>query len=133
MRVYIPVSAGDLIDRITILKLKQQNIPDAAKRANVETELDSLMAIRNCFPRLGERAVKMREKELAAQNAKLWQVEDRLRALEAAEDFGAEFVTAARSVYQTNDRRAAIKHQINMLVGSVLREEKWFSEGEGKT
>ena|ERR1700744_3381503 len=129
MRVYVPVPAGDLIDRITILKIKKANIPDAGQRANVAGELDSLIAIRACFPRLGGKDVKACERELLAQNRKLWAIEDRLRALEAKQDFGKAFVAAARSVYRTNDRRAALKREINALTGSQLREEKWFSPG----
>ena len=127
MRVYIPVSAGDLIDRITILTIKKANIPDKAKRANVDRELEALVAIRACFPKLGGRAVKARERQLFAQNSRLWQVEDELRALESRGEFGKAFVAAARKVYKTNDRRALLKRQIDGLVGSALREEKWFS------
>jgi uncharacterized protein DUF6165 len=127
MRVYIPVSAGDLIDRITILRIKKASIPDAGKLANVETELDSLLAIRACFPKLLERDVKAKEKLLQKENRTLWAVEDKLRLLETGGDFGPAFVKAARSVYQTNDRRAALKREIDALVGSALREEKWFS------
>ena len=127
MRVYIPVSAGDLIDRITILKIKKANIPDPKKLANIDTELDSLTAIRACFPKLLGKDVKATEKLLQKENRALWEIEDKLRALEAQSDFGPAFVTAARSVYQTNDRRAKLKREIDAMVGSVLREEKWFS------
>jgi len=127
MRVYIPISAGDLIDRITILTIKKSHIPDPAKLANVDLELQSLAAIRNCFPKLLGRAVKAKEKLLHKQNATLWDTEDLLRALEAKKDFGAGFVAAARRVYRTNDRRARLKREIDALVGSALREEKWFS------
>jgi hypothetical protein len=127
MRVYIPVSAGDLIDRITILKIKKANIPDPKKLANVDTELDSLLAIRACFPKLLTKDVKVRERALQRENRALWAIEDKLRALEAKQEFSPAFVTAARSVYRTNDRRAALKREIDALVGSVLREEKWFS------
>ena len=127
MRVYIPVSAGDLIDRITILRIKQANIPDKKKLANIGTELDSLLAIRACFPKLLSAPVKAKEKLLQKENRTLWTLEDRLRALEAEQDFGPAFVKAARGVYRTNDRRAALKREIDALVGSALREEKWFS------
>jgi len=127
MRVYIPVSAGDLIDRITILRIKKAAIPDRKAVANVEQELDHLLAIRNCFPKLEARAVRARERELLRQNRALWRIEDRLRALEAKKDFGKSFVAAARKVYRTNDERARLKREINDLAGSALREEKWFS------
>ena len=127
MRVYIPVSAGDLIDRITILKIKKAKIPDPKQLANVDAELDSLLAIRACFPKLAGREVKERERALQKENHALWNVEDKLRAFEAEQHFGPAFVAAARSVYQTNDRRAKLKREIDALVGSALREEKWFS------
>jgi Family of unknown function (DUF6165) len=129
MRVFIPVSAGELIDRITILTIKKARIPDTRKLANVVNELDSLVAIRNCFPKLGGRAVKTKATALKKANETLWEIEDRLRALESAGDFGKSFVAQARAVYRTNDRRARLKREIDSLVGSVLREEKWFSKG----
>jgi len=127
VRVYIPVSAGDLIDRITILRIKKARIPDKAKLANVDQELQSLIAIRACFPKLLGRAVKARERQLHTENAILWDIEDLLRALESKKSFGKDFVAAARRVYRTNDRRARLKREIDALVGSALREEKWFS------
>ena len=129
MRVYIPISAGDLIDRITILKVKKVSIPDKRALANVVHELGHLVAIRACFPRLGGAAIRARERELLKQNRALWKVEDRLRALEAKQDFGKAFVAAARQVYRTNDERARLKREINDLAGSALREEKWFGKG----
>ncbi len=129
MRVYIPISAGDLIDRITILRIKKASIPDAKALANVRIELDHLLAIRACFPKLGSRAIRAKERDLAKQNRALWRIEDRLRAFEVRQDFGKAFVAAARLVYRTNDERARLKRQINDLAGSALREEKWFSCG----
>ncbi len=121
MRVYIPISAGDLIDRITILQIKMERIPEAA------VVLDHLAAIRNCFARLVSDEVREKERGLRSANESLWEVENILRALEARKDFGAEFVSAARRVYLGNDERAALKREINELAGSALREEKWFS------
>ncbi|MBL6854022.1 MAG: hypothetical protein ISS15_11840 [Alphaproteobacteria bacterium] len=128
MRVYIPVSAGDLIDRITILEIKKVRIPDRKKLANVENELQSLIAIRNCFPKLQQKAIRAKERQLSKANQVLWDTEDEIRALEARESFDKVFVAAARRVYRTNDQRAKLKAQINALAGSALREEKWFSE-----
>jgi len=127
MRVYVPTSAGDLIDRITILKIKKARIPDKAKRVNVEAELQSLVAIRNCFPKLGSAAIRAKERQLHKQNAALWNCENRVRALARKKDFGEDFVASARRIYATNDKRAQLKRQINVLAGSALREEKWFS------
>lgn len=127
MRVYIPVSAGDLIDRITILRIKKSAIPDRRAVANVVQELDHLLAIRNCFPPLSSAAIRLRERALFRHNRVLWRIEDRLRALEAKKNFGSAFVAAARRIYRTNDERARLKREINDLAGSALREEKWFS------
>ena len=129
MRVYIPVSAGDLIDRITILRIKQAEIPDKAVAASIAQELEHLIAIRNCFPKLGVRAVMAKERQLLKQNRTLWDTENELRALENQRDFGKRFVAAARRVYRTNDERARLKREVNDLAGSALREEKWFSQG----
>jgi hypothetical protein len=128
MRVYIPVSAGDLIDRITILQIKKEHIPDRAKLANVDNELQSLLAIRNCFPKLAAKVIRAKERQLYKANKILWDTEDEIRALEACRQFDKAFVASARRVYRTNDRRAKLKQQINTLAGSVLREEKWFSQ-----
>jgi hypothetical protein len=127
MRVYVPVSAGDLIDRITILQIKKLRIPDKSKRANVEAELQALIAIRNCFPKLSTAAIRAKEKQLHKQNRTLWDTENKVRTLERKKDFNKTFVASARRIYNTNDRRAELKRQINVLAGSVLREEKWFS------
>jgi len=128
MRVYIPISAGDLIDRITILEIKKAHVPDRRKLANIDNELQSLVAIRNCFPKLAGKALRAKERGLRKANQVLWDTEDEIRALDARKDFGKAFVAAARRVYRTNDQRAKLKREINALTGSALREEKWFSE-----
>jgi hypothetical protein len=127
MRVYIPVSAGDLIDRITILEIKKQRIPDRAQRGNVEAELQALIAIRNCFPKLSGPAIRAKEKALHKHNQTLWNTENKVRSLARKRDFGKTFVASAQRIYATNDQRAALKRKINELAGSILREEKWFS------
>jgi hypothetical protein len=128
MRVYIPVSAGDLIDRITILQIKKEHIPDPRKLVNVDNELQSLIAIRNCFPRLAAKLIRTKERQLYKANKILWDTEDEIRALESRGSFDKAFIASARRVYRTNDRRAKLKREINTLAGSVLREEKWFSQ-----
>jgi Family of unknown function (DUF6165) len=128
MRVYVPVSAGDLIDRITILRIKMEQIPDAATVARIGDELEHLTAIRNCFAKLNSSAVAEKETSLQAANKALWDAENRVRALDAKNDFGGEFVTSARSIYRGNGERAKLKREINDLAGSALREEKWFSD-----
>jgi hypothetical protein len=127
MRVYIPVSAGDLIDRITILQIKMERIPETDVVESIADELDHLVAIRTCFGKLGSAEIMGKERSLRAANESLWEMENTLRALEAKKDFGADFVAAARRVYLGNDQRAALKREIDELSGSALREEKWFS------
>ncbi|HLJ51782.1 MAG TPA: DUF6165 family protein [Rhizomicrobium sp.] len=128
MRVYVPVSAGDLIDRITILRIKMEQIPDAATVARIGDELEHLTAIRNCFAKLNTPAIAEKETALHAANKTLWDAENRVRVLEAKSDFGTDFVAAARSIYRGNGERAQLKREINELAGSALREEKWFSD-----
>ncbi|MBV9045858.1 MAG: hypothetical protein JO348_04710 [Alphaproteobacteria bacterium] len=127
MRVTIPVSAGELIDRITILRIKSARIGDAKKQRAVRTDLAQLTAVRRCFPKLQRKGIRPLERQLQATNLVLWETEDRLRVLESAANFGAEFVKLARRVYVTNDERARLKREIDTLVDSEVREEKWFS------
>jgi hypothetical protein len=121
--ITIEVPAGELIDRITILEIKAERIADAAKRANVETELAALTEARDRavpehpdLPRLTA--------DLKAVNETLWVIEDDIRLCEAAGDFGPRFIELARAVYKTNDRRAALKRAISLALGSRLIEEK---------
>src|SRR5690349_5750319 len=118
----VPVSWGELLDKITILQIKAERLTDAAKRANVVTELTLLSDIAG--PALKEAAAQTAE--LKAINAELWEIEDRIRDKEAACAFDAEFIELARSVYFTNDRRAAVKREINRALHSGLVEEKSY-------
>jgi predicted 2-oxoglutarate/Fe(II)-dependent dioxygenase YbiX len=125
----VPVSIGELIDKITILQIKAERIGDATKRANVLRELDALQAVRDalvCPPSPPDL-----ERDLVATNAARWDIEDRIRACERGRDFGAGFVKLARSVYQLNDQRAALKRQINVMTGSSIVEEKSYVREEG--
>lgn len=123
MTLLAPCSIGDLLDRITILRIKVQRSA-AAQRENVQRELDQLSA---CWPTL--KAYDEAEMaELAAVNLQLWEVEDRLRAAEAAGGFGPDFVADARSVYRLNDLRAGLKRRVNLRLGSALIEEKIHPE-----
>lgn len=125
MSVLVPVSWGEVIDKITILEIKAERIADAAKLANITKELDELAAVREReFPAHVQLAVLAAE--LKAINEKLWVVEDDIRDCERAKDFGPRFVELARAVYYTNDERAAVKRKINDLLGSALVEEKSY-------
>ncbi|HJR56595.1 MAG TPA: DUF6165 family protein [Rhizomicrobium sp.] len=117
-----PVSWGELLDKITILQIKAERLIDAAKRANVVTELTLLSQIAGAA--LQEAAALVAE--LKTINEALWQIEDQIRDKEAAGAFDAEFIALARSVYVTNDRRAEVKRDINRALKSQLVEEKSY-------
>jgi hypothetical protein len=125
MPILAPVSAGELIDKITILRVKATRIGDAAKEANVRTELALLeeTATRELpqSPALEDLVAQLTE-----INAALWDIEDGKRDCERRQDFGPAFVALARRVYIDNDQRAAVKRQINTLVGSEIVEEKSY-------
>jgi hypothetical protein len=118
----VPVSVGEVLDKISILEIKSERIADKDKLANVRRELDCLLQV------AADHRVPDLESELKDVNAFLWDVEDALRVMESEQDFGDEFVRLARSVYVLNDQRAAIKKQINVAVGSALVEEKSYAE-----
>lgn len=126
MSVLVPVSWGEIIDKITILEIKAERLTDAAKRANVTKELEELAAVREReFP--NHRELATLAAELRAINVKLWVIEDDIRDCERAKDFGAKFIELARAVYFTNDERAAAKRKVNDLLGSALIEEKSYA------
>lgn len=125
--VTIEVAAGELVDKITILEIKDARISDPAKLSNVRTELAVLReAQAAALPPSLE--LDRLTTELRAVNEALWQIEDDIRDCEAAGDFGPRFVELARAVYRTNDRRAALKREINALTGSRLVEEKSYRD-----
>jgi len=132
--ILVPISAGELLDKITILRIKARRMQDPAKLDNVRRELQAL-------ERTGERALGGAGAQagaggggtLSAQvaaleqvNAALWDIEDRIREHEAAQRFDAAFIELARAVYLRNDERAAIKRRINLALGSKLIEEKSY-------
>ncbi len=125
--VLAPCGIGELIDKITILEIKAEHLQDARQLDNVHYELSLLrmLKIENGF--IGADLGRL-EDALKAANTRLWDIEDGLRLLEAKQDFGAAFVALARQVYQTNDRRAALKKQINILFNSSIIEEKSYGE-----
>jgi hypothetical protein len=125
-RVEVPISVGELVDKVTILEIKSVNIADESKRANVRRELDALASVLEPIL-LATPALKPLKDELRTINEALWRIEDDIRDRERRRDFGAPFVALARSVYQTNDRRAATKRKIDELAGSDLVEEKSYA------
>ena len=126
MPVMIAISPGELIDKITILEIKIARISDASKLANVRHEFETL--IKMCDEQIepSDRLAALTA-ELKTINTELWDIEDDIRDLERAKDFGAEFIRLARAVYQTNDRRATTKRLINDVLNSDLVEEKSYA------
>lgn len=123
--ILVPTSPGELIDKLTILRLKAEQITDPVKLANVHHELTVLSAIADAaLPRSAALATLW--DELYRINGDLWVIEDDIRAFEARRDFGLGFVALARAVYVTNDERAAVKKRINLLLGSAIVEEKSY-------
>lgn len=125
--IQVPVSYGELIDKITILEIKSQQITDPAKLANVRHELDLLNATWTGDP-LSQTDISEPRAQLLAVNETLWDIEDRIRLKEKAQAFDQEFIELARAVYFRNDERAAFKRQINLLLGSQLVEEKSYQD-----
>jgi hypothetical protein len=125
--ILTPISPGELIDKITILRIKMANITDPAKLKNVETEHGVLDAVlKNDVPASAELSAL--DDQLQAINQELWNIEDDIRDCERDGDFGDTFIQLARAVYVTNDKRADLKKQINTLLGSTLVEEKSYAE-----
>jgi hypothetical protein len=123
--LHVPMAVGDVLDRLTILAIKVERAALPEARANVQREL-LLLADAWRAASLGEWQSDPDAGALSAVNVALWEVEDELRHMEARADFGAAFVAAARSVYQLNDRRAALKRQVSQRLGSALVEEKLY-------
>jgi hypothetical protein len=122
----VPVSWGELIDKITILEIKSRKLKAEAALANVRKELASLTEIvARDVPRRGA-AAELKDR-LTKVNEELWTIEDRIREKEAAKAFDAEFIALARSVYLRNDERSHIKREINLRLSSNLVEEKSYS------
>ena len=126
----VPISPGELIDKITILEIKSQRMTDAAKLHNVRTELSLLTGTWRASP-YGTTDVSADWAALREVNGRLWDIEDDIRAKERAAAFDARFIELARAVYVTNDERAAIKRRINTRLGSTLVEEKSYADYRG--
>jgi Family of unknown function (DUF6165) len=122
--ILVPISVGELMDKITILEIKSERIKNPGQLENVVRELKALRSVR-----LGEMDRAMLDKlsaELKRVNATLWEVEDAIRDCEARGDFGDRFIELARAVYQLNDERSRLKKAINLASGSRLFEEKSY-------
>ena len=131
MNAMIPVSPGELVDKITILEIKKKNIKAAAKLKLIKTELSHLTTILNEMISNSKRikpAVLKEKKKLLTVNKKLWDIENRIRAKEAKQSFDKGFIELARLVYITNDKRSETKNRINILFGSAIKEVKQYSK-----
>ncbi|MGB3404814.1 MAG: DUF6165 family protein [Microcoleaceae cyanobacterium] len=125
MIIQVPISLGELVDKITILELKLEYIQDKDKLSNVQKEYKLLTdVLENSMETSKIENLKVELKEI---NRKLWFIEDDIRDCERSKDFGENFITLARSVYFTNDKRAKIKKDINLQVGSDIVEEKSYA------
>ena len=125
--IKVPVSFGEVLDKITILEIKSERIADAEKVKNVRLELDELSATWSEAVQ-DQAAIADLRRQLKEVNEALWEIEDDIRDQEAAQDFGAKFIELARAVYVTNDKRAAIKKDVNLALGSRFVEEKSYQD-----
>jgi hypothetical protein len=127
MNILVEISPAELIDKLTILEIKLELIEDEGKRANVKREYSLLIS---AYQATIVETEPLREltSTLKRINRELWDIEDNIRAEERAKSFGARFIELARSVYRTNDRRAAVKRQINAMLNSPIPEEKSYAD-----
>lgn len=123
--IRVPISPGELLDKITILEIKAEQIADNEKLRNVKTELDLLGQVWDQASADNDTMQELKQ-TLKTTNMDLWTIEDKIRIKEARKEFDHEFVELARSVYLKNDKRAATKKEINVLLGSGIMEEKSY-------
>ena len=124
MIILAPISVGELVDKITILMIKQQRITNLDKLKNINHELAQLMELLNALPRDDFEKITDMFSELLAVNNELWNLENYKRACEQTQNFDLVFIETARNVYLKNDDRARIKREINLLTGSDIVEVK---------
>ena len=125
--ILVPVSFGELLDKIAILQIKSERMTDAAKLANVRNELTALETTWEAHPASRQDIDALRA-DLKAVNERLWVIEDDIRLQEKVQDFGNEFIRLARAVYFENDIRARVKKDINLALGSAYVEEKSYQD-----
>lgn len=125
--ILVPISPGELIDKITILQIKSDRMQDPAKLANVRIELELLEKTWRSSPH-ASHDIEKEWAELRRINEALWDIEDKIRDKEREKCFDQEFIELARAVYITNDERAAVKRAINTKLGSRIVEEKSYAK-----
>lgn len=124
--INVPISPGELLDKITILEIKSEQIEDKEKVANVNAELEILSKI--WVKTAPDKDLVELKQELKENNKALWDIEDKIRIKEANKEFDQVFIELARSVYIQNDKRAATKKKINLKLGSEIVEEKSYAD-----
>lgn len=127
MTLRVPISWGELLDKISILEIKQEKITDQKKLENINHELVLLCRVRD-EKITSSQDVKTLCGDLKKVNEQLWDIEDKIRICEGYKDFGKNFIELARSVYITNDKRAAFKYELNKVLGSEVVEEKSYQD-----
>lgn len=130
MNINIPISYGELVDKLTILEIKQQKIENQDKLKNINNEYLELDEVAKYLKNIDKIEYENFYKKLFEVNLGLWEIEDRIRILEKDKNFDNEFIELARKVYFTNDKRFEIKSEINKHFGSEFFEEKQYVEYE---
>ena len=125
--ILVPISPGELLDKITILQIKAERIDDPTKVANVNTELKLLTEVWNQSVETDE-VIEALTQELKRINEALWEIEDEIRDEERNKRFGGRFIELARAVYVTNDKRAEAKKKVNLHLNSTIVEEKSYQD-----
>ncbi len=128
--IHVPISPGELIDKLTILEIKSERMSDARKLANVRLEL-KLLSETWAASDYAKVDIRAEWAELKRINGQLWDIEDEIRDEERHQRFGEQFIKLARAVYFINDDRAAVKRQINDKLGSKIVEEKSYADYKG--
>ena len=128
MNIEIPISTGELLDKLSILEIKKDKVKDLTKLKNIKHEYDLLSNLSLSLKEKDEKSFNSLYGEILNVNKKLWDIEDRIRILEAEQRFDEEFISVARSVYFINDDRFDIKKKINETFGSDVAEEKEYIE-----
>ena len=124
-KIFTEISAGELVDKITILEIKKNKISEKEKLNEIQKELLSLNeTFKKSIP--DEKLIKLQKEKLKELNIKLWDIEEGKRNLEKKKDFGEEFIKLAREVYKFNDERAEVKSEINKILGSNIKEVKSY-------
>jgi hypothetical protein len=131
--LYVPVSVGELYDKISILEIKLDRVQNSLARQNVARELELLRAVEAehglaSIPQLNELVARLRD-----VNQRIWHSEDAVRTFAQDDDWGSDYLAAARASYSNNDQRANLKREINALTGSTIVEEKYHDTGKNST